>query len=232
MGTKIYPVPLPVLPGQEVPLTVQLEAPPVEGRFISYFRLQNAATSTPFGQRFWADFRVANKPEECAAGCNIPTEQLEELPQAIAEAISSVVSGEDAPHEALGKLLKTWQMVQHEDSVPAAAMPTAAPTPACASTDEVKHTVVDDNNLGSEDDWQSLWGAEVALLAAMGFEPFGDVLPLLQQHLVTPLSMQPVGTDNGAIDADGFQRVINALLAARARDAEAASAAAPGSKTP
>merc|ERR1712054_173967 len=171
---------------------------------------------------------------ECAAGCGTSAEQLEELPQAIAEAISSVVSGEDAPHEALSKLLKTWQMVQHEDSVPAAAMPTAtpAPAPAPASADEVKHTVVDDNNLGSEDDWQSLWSAEVTLLAAMGFEPFGDVLPLLQQHLVTPLSMQPAGTANGAIDADGFQRVVNALLAARARDAEAASAAAPGPKAP
>ena len=47
-------------------------------------------------------------------------------------------------------------------------------------------------------------GAEVTLLAAMGFELLGDVLPLL--HLVTSLSMQPAGTANGAIDADGFQR--------------------------
>lgn len=231
-ATKVYPVSSTVLPGQEVPLTVQLVAPPVEGRFISYFRLQNAATQAPFGQRFWADFRVTNSKggdsANCTVGCGIPAEQLEELPQVIAEAISSVVSS-DAPHDALAKLLKTWQMVQHEDTVPAAAMPTTA---SAAPANEVQHAVVDDNTAGSEDDWQSLWSAEVTLLAAMGFEPFGDVLPLLEQHLVTPFSMQPVGTDNGTIDADGFQKVVNALLAARARDAEAASAAEPGLKAP
>lgn len=52
-ATKVYSVPSNVVPGQEVPLTVQLVAPPVEGRFISYFRLQNLDTRVPFGQRLW-----------------------------------------------------------------------------------------------------------------------------------------------------------------------------------
>ena len=125
-ATRVYPVPSSVMPGQEVPLTVQLVAPPVEGRFISYFRLHNLDTRVPFGQRLWCDYRVcANTGSFSAtdcAGCKTSPERLEELPQAIADAISSVV-GDDGPHEALGKLLKTWQMVQHEDETPAASMP-------------------------------------------------------------------------------------------------------------
>lgn len=247
-ATKVYSVPSNVVPGQEVPLTVQLVAPPVEGRFISYFRLQNLDTRVPFGQRLWCDFRVcantdSSRSENCGAACGVSSEQLEELPEAIAAAISSVVSGEDAPHDALGKLLKTWQMVQHEDARPASAMPAPgvsvppsseeATDPSAAPSNETLEAVaVDENAEGSEDDWQTLWQNEVTLLVAMGFETFGDVLPLLQKHLIMPLSMKPTGPEHSAIDADGFHKVVNALLAARARDTEATKAAEPRLKAP
>jgi len=247
-ATKVYPVPSSVVPGQEVPLTVQLVAPPVEGRYISYFRLQNLNTSVPFGQRLWCDYRVradtGSFPSGDCSDCKSSPEYLDELPQAIADAISSII-GDDAPHEALGKLLKTWQMVQHENEQPAAAMPiptkgasttlhtTPTTNPSVPLSDKMPDTVlVDENADGNEDDWQTLWQKEVTLLAAMGFEPFGDVLPLLQQHLVTPLTMKPQGPNGVTIDADGFQKVVNALLAARARDTQAAEAATRGAKAP
>jgi len=42
-------------PGQEVRLTATLKAPPMTGRFVSYFRLHGPAG--PFGQRYWCDIR-------------------------------------------------------------------------------------------------------------------------------------------------------------------------------
>lgn len=228
LSVNAAPVPDNVAPGQEVPLTVQMTAPLTEGRFVSYFRLQNTANEVSFGQRFWCDVRVKVDEPSSEADTACGATFGDDLPRCIAEAISSVVSGGGSPHDALGKLLKTWQMVQQEDSTtttPAVAMPKAVPTPnnaLTASSNGVEEAFVDENVTGPEDDWQSLWSNEVTLLAAMGFEPFGDVLPLLEQFLVIPLSLQPSSID-GTIDPEGFQKVVIALLAARARDAEAAA---------
>lgn len=259
MKAASAPVDGPVLPGHEVAVTVTLVAPGQEGRYVSYFRLQHGGTDTSFGQRFWVDVRVARQQQEGTGGCcgdagGAPCSAEDAtIPQAIAEAITSVISDEALPHEALSKLLRTWTMVSHPDSTtqmpPAASMPAAAaaaaaepnsasssvppPAPESASSsgdaslEGALHSVPD-NTTGKEDDWQQLWSHEVSLLEAMGFgDSIGAVLPLLQQFLITPLSLavSSEGAGDPAIDAEGFQRVVNNLLAIRARDFEAATAA-------
>lgn len=226
-----------VLPGHETEITVSLTAPSQEGRFVSYFRLQHGDSDSAFGQRFWCDVRVARPSEEdenCGDCCAADDTAIS---QAIAEAISSVISDETTPHEALGKLLRTWTMVNHSDAPPASPpssdeVATSA-EPACAMPDaplgDVEAVLVRDNTEGHEDDWRRLWSHEVTLLEAMGFgDAIGAALPLLQQFLGTPLSLTVAGPDGTSpvINAEGFQKVVIALLGVRARHLEAAEAAA------
>ena len=252
MKASFEPIDGPVLPGHEVPVTVSLTAPTQEGRYVSYFRLQHGDADTQFGQRFWADVRVAQQEQTggCCGDATACSGADAAIPQAIAEAISSVISDEALPHEALGKLLRTWAMVSHPEASstvpPAAGMPPAAggaggaepnmasSVPSAAPQNPPGENPVDgvdvqENTDGKEDDWQSLWGREVTLLEAMGFgDSIGAALPLLQQFLSTPLSLATSSDENKepVIDAEGFQRVVNNLLAIRARDFEAATAAA------
>merc|ERR1712146_806932 len=161
------------------------------------------------------------------------------IPQAIAEAISSVINQEEEPHEALGKLLRTWQKVSHADAVPPPPLSgeqqqqqqqkkkeeEKKEEEGCAHSNGAEASLHCASE-GSEDDWQHLWAHEVTLLEAIGFECFGDVLPLLLRFLGTPLSIAITSQDSNlpepAIDPEGFQKVVNNLIALRARDREAA----------
>jgi hypothetical protein len=229
-------VPSSVLPGHEVPLSVTLTAPTQEGRYVAYFRLKQGEQC--FGQRFWCDIRVS---AGATGGSASATEADVDVSAAIAEAIGSVICDETTPHEALGKLLRTWTMVNPTADCGAGAGAGAGAPPAAANplhhhgekvSSEEEPAVgmppapatVPDNVTGDEDSWQSLWAPEVTLLEAMGFDSFGDVLPILQKFL-TPLALAPNDADTEAqIDPEGFQKVVNALLAIRNRDQEAMAA--------
>jgi hypothetical protein len=69
-------------------------------------------------------------------------------------------------------------------------------------------------------DWEQLWNKELEMLHNMGFETFGDMLPLLQQFLVLPSQLkQP-----SEIDATGMHKLITSLMSLRQRQAEAIDA--------
>merc|ERR1711871_367259 len=85
-------------------LAAQVIAPLQEGRYVSYFRLQHGKTDTAFGQRFWCDVRVVKPANPNPGPYHAMPSHSEEavatmIPQAIAEAISSVINQEEEPHE-------------------------------------------------------------------------------------------------------------------------------------
>jgi len=240
LNAEVSPISNNVLPGHEITITAKLTAPSQEGRFVSYFRLQHGDSDSSFGQRLWCDVRVVESPPDNGDYC---TEADAAIPQAIAEAISSVMCDEANPHEALSKLLRTWTMVNHADSssypptnnhpnpnpnTDSSSNASTATPPACTMpntvSEDVEGVAVCDNTEGHEDDWRQLWSHEVTLLEAMGFgDAIGASLPLLQQYLQTPLSMKVSKDEQPTIDAEGFQKVVNDLLSIRARDMEATS---------
>jgi len=71
------PINVPVLPNQEIEISVPLQAPQEQGRYTAYFRLADA-TGKKFGQRVWVMIRVyadssSSSEESCCNDNNVVT---------------------------------------------------------------------------------------------------------------------------------------------------------------
>jgi len=59
--SKPYKVPGPVLPNQEIEVTLILQAPQAPGNYNAFFRFVSGENNR-FGQKVWCDILVANEP--------------------------------------------------------------------------------------------------------------------------------------------------------------------------
>lgn len=125
-------------PGQEVRLVASLKAPPMTGRFVSYFRLHGPA-GHPFGQRLWCDVRSVEQ---------VPAQEPH---PAAATASAPAVAPAAAPAAAEGDYVRV-----DGTEVPAFASATATPAPAGAGPFEREMAVL--RELGFANDSSQLGG--------------------------------------------------------------------------
>lgn len=175
------PVPA-VAAGAEVEMTVQLRAPSSTGRHVGYFRLQDPAGCF-FGQRLWADMRVTHA--DMSVSCFFLHDEETE---------------ENNDEE-------TADMLQ-EDSCSAHAWRSQAQPPLQSNLPPLSLFPAEQRGEAAE---AAIWGQELALLAAMGFNDATLLLPLLRSHIGAPAECGP---DKEGSDA-GLQAVVLTLLAAQ-----------------
>jgi len=87
-----------VLPGQEVDVFVNLTAPSVPGRYISYWKLCGPY-GFRFGQRMWADVNVDSSPAPAAVNTNNSNPSAPSV-QSLAEQVSSMAVDPPVPAPA------------------------------------------------------------------------------------------------------------------------------------
>jgi hypothetical protein len=166
-GDEMFPetelrIPVPsAAAGEEVDISVHLTAPSATGRHVGYFRLQDDELCW-FGQRLWADIRVAEEDVPWQVINSSMTmseheEQEEEDEQLIQEREREMREEEDACVAAIARAMA------EEEAVEEAPAPTA-PTE------------------------QMIWARELELLEAMGFTDSEVVIPLLKELVREPAS--------------------------------------------
>ena len=227
--------PLPVLSaGDETEIALQLLAPVVVGLYTAYFRAQTGE-SQAFGHRLWATVLVKDsndaEPDWQVVGAGSPLMGQE-------SAGSTVVAAEDAALEAAAaaaaiavdeelQALKDALKLDDEASVAAsapvvpvesaAAAAEAAPaedvsvvTESTATAAAATAPAVPSTPTVTQKPLHMLWRRELEVLADMGFVDYEANLPLLQQHLVTPVALS--GDRNATPSVQGMQRVVATLL--------------------
>lgn len=193
-GSKVQvPLPRAVGKGEEIDLTVEMKAPMKPGRYVTYWRLINKATSVRFGHRVWTDITVELPPKAAPApqpvatpvvlpAVTVPAEdqaEVSSISQEAALAVSAQLQQEtqsdqqgdqrfvmvDAAPEA--KPGNDCAAATAEAATEAEAPPAPAPTPAPAATPDA-----------ASEPYQ----VQLQMLAEMGFFDRDRLIPLLQNN--------------------------------------------------
>lgn len=196
MSNQDYKEPLPVLkPDEETEIALQLNAPHLPGMYTSYFRAQTKDQQY-FGQRLWAsvvvadqesDWQVVTEDKQKAEAAKVPEPPVLSAPVEV-PAVNPTV-----PVPALEPVVKG-------DVFPGAVV-------SEEKKEEVQEAPAVPASLKSA---IILWRRELAVLNDMGFSDPVLLVPLLQQHLGSPLSLS---SDKNAVPSvEGMQQVIATLL--------------------
>mmetsp|Transcript_48150 Transcript_48150/g.35343 ORF Transcript_48150/g.35343 Transcript_48150/m.35343 type:complete len:620 (+) Transcript_48150:69-1928(+) len=193
--------------GEEGEISLELTAPSKSGLFTAYFRAQTKDKQF-FGHRLWSTVMVAEPPVATSAS-----------PES-----SSVVSAVAAPSpmSALVMSEEDWVDAQQTSGVAesgisssnfnssVSVLPSTAFVAPVGITATAASSMSSPSSSSSINPLQLLWRKELAVLADMGFIDADVNLPLLQQHLVTPVALR--GDPNAVPSTEGMQRIIGALL--------------------
>jgi len=136
---------------------------------------------TNFGQRLWADIRVVDDEQGGWQVVSTPSSPAEEQVADVKEIAVAASPLVEEPQEEIAK-----------------------PVDAVASTSKSPAEV-------AEDVWSRVWGAELEVLAAMGFNDRKVLVPLLQEHVKTPVSVNK-SNPSAIPDPEGMQHVVLQLL--------------------
>jgi hypothetical protein len=196
------PVPA-VVAGEEVVLSVELRAPPVTGRYVGYFRLQNP-NGGYFGQRLWADIRV-NDADLSVSMTMTPWEIIEsssENEEEKADSSHEELNDDQKKNENHDNFSETFDQVTVDESNVVESQ-NEDDLQEDVTTDQIKQQDFD-NDL-------TVWSTELGILAAMGFTDVTVILPLLKEHINVPSSQREEGS-NGQYSQSGLQAVVLTLL--------------------
>jgi len=221
-------VPLPVVPaGQETDIAIPLLAPDRTGRHVAYFRLQSSDGAN-FGQRLWADVRVAEdvartldwqvvSDELQANGDNniVQPSDGEGLSVSRTESVSVNSTVSSMSQMSVGSVDINASSDTPISPIPAVVGVRVGSTPsasAAATLTEVKP--VEEVQAPATDMattiWLRVYETELKVLRDMGFTDVNAIVPLLREHVGMPVSRNP--ELRGQPSAEGMQRVVVQLL--------------------
>lgn len=213
-----------VSPGQEDDIAIELLAPDRTGRHVAYFRLQTA-DGVNFGHRLWADIRVVEDVArtldwQVVSEDTQIVEERQEVSQSV-EQVKPQLQSAQAPSEAapiaavstvtLDTPVETPVVIQTTApsvvghrvdmaSMNAAAVTVSAPSERQdESSKDVAWTI-----------WLRVYETELKVLRDMGFSDASVIIPLLREHIKSPVSRNP--EMQGQPSAEGMQRVVVQLL--------------------
>lgn len=190
--------PLPILqPEQESEIGLQLTAPHLPGMYTAYYRAQTKEQQY-FGQRLWAAI-VVTDTNQGIVNANANEDWLEINPSA-----ASTVSEENKPDDNSAQPIVSSPVASvapvSVEAITSVAPPPPPPAAAAAPVQPPAH-------LRSA---MLLWRRELAILEDMGFSDVEVIIPLLQQHFSSPLSLN--ADKNAVPPVEGMQQVVATLL--------------------
>jgi len=187
-----------ILPNEEIDVAVSLVAPTGPGMYTAYYGLQSKEQQF-FGNRLWATIVVSDQDPDWHVVAQKPDSPT---PTPAPTIVSPLTTVDDT-------VLKSEESTVIEETTLAESLhldrvepPTA---PAVPSVQPPVPEPVAPNRAAL-----LLWRRELEILAEMGFGDTDMVIPLLQKHLGSPLSLS--GDKNARPNAEGMQQVIAALL--------------------
>ena len=171
-----------IKPNEEIDITVQLTAPVNIGRYVSYFRLRTSPNGQFFGQRFWIDIRVFDDEDE-----------------RVWVNLSNFESGAGGGSDATAMPITTGK--------PSFVADGDGGIVDCrfVSLDQQAEALLHQGNEVFREE-MSMYKRELDTLADMGFCDSNVTIPLLQEHLPDPASM------NHQKHAEQMQIVVANLL--------------------
>lgn len=181
--------------GDEVEIAVDLRAPQAAGLYCAYFRAQTADGSN-FGHRLWATVMVTEPEEEWT-----PVSK----PMGVESPVVSPTQSNVVPAAAV---LKELEVIPPTAVVSATAL--AVESQGAPASLQASNVSLQSSTSSNVQPLHLLWRKELQALADMGFVDYDANLPLLQQHLVTPVSLS--GDRNATPSVEGMQRIVAALL--------------------
>eukprot|EP01040_Poterioochromonas_malhamensis_P012409 gene12409-13569_t len=189
-----------ILPNEEIDVAVSLIAPTGPGMYTAYYRLQSKEQQF-FGNRLWAtivvsdqdpDWHVvAQKPDSPA-----PTPAPSVVPSLATPDATEIKSEESTVIEET-TLADSIRLDRIEPPTAPMNLPSVVQPPVPEPVAPNRAALL-------------LWRRELEILAEMGFTDTDMVIPLLQKHLGSPLSLS--GDKNARPNAEGMQQVIAGLL--------------------
>jgi len=198
--------------GMEVDLTLQLTAPAQTGRHVSYFKLKTPE-GNHFGQRLWADIRVIDDEASswhCVSGVlqtdesNVKLDSNDSvLSRTITEDDDKILSNEVSNKDDKGNVTLSPSILG--EKVETDDFENIVNEITTSDATSINNGITSGNTLIAP----SVWERELTLLREMGFSDSSNIIPLLSEHCITPVSL---GLPGDHPNADGLQRVIAHLL--------------------
>ena len=214
--------------GQETDIAIQLVAPDRTGRHVAYFRLQTS-DGTNFGQRLWADVRVAEDVARTLdwqvvsdVQANVQDTQPSNGAFSRTESMSVASTVSSMSQLSVGSADDTNTGSGTSATIPAVVAVRVGSTSAPPSAPSVA-TIFATNNqepLKPAGDipatnmantiWLRVYETELKVLRDMGFTDVSAIVPLLREHVGMPVSRNP--ELRGQPSAEAMQRVVVQLL--------------------
>ena len=214
--------------GQETDIAMQLVAPDRTGRHVAYFRLQTS-DGTNFGQRLWADVRVAEDVARTLdwqvvsdVQANVQDTQPSNRAFSRTESMSVASTVSSMSQLSVGSADDTNTGSGTSATIPAVVAVRVGSTSTPPSAPSVA-TIFATNNqepLKPAGDitatnmantiWLRVYETELKVLRDMGFTDVSAIVPLLREHVGMPVSRNP--ELRGQPSAEAMQRVVVQLL--------------------